>query len=99
MTCLALSGGVTGLLCWLLSIYWLILFVRIISSWFQPPRTGPLRTILRICFELTDPVLRPLRSLIPPIRAGMMAIDLSPIIVFILIGVVRRAVGCLGFGF
>lgn len=99
MKCLALSDSITGILCPLLSLYWLILLVRIISSWFPPPRQGPLRTILRICYQLTDPVLRPLRSLIPPIRAGMMAIDLSPIIVFILIGVVQRAVGCLGFGF
>ena len=92
MRCLALSGGVTGILCWLLSIYWLILFVRIISSWFPPPSTGPLRTILRICFELTDPVLRPLRSLIPPIRAGMMAIDLSPIIVLVVARILQSSI-------
>ena len=48
---------------------------------------------------MATPVLRPLRSLVPPIRAGMMALDISPIIVFILIGVARRAIGCLGFGF
>ena len=93
MRCLAVSEGVKGILCPLISLYWLI------SSWFPPPRGGPLRTALRICYDLTDPVLRPQRALIPPVRAGMMAIDLSPIIVFILIGVVQRAVGCLGFGF
>jgi YggT family protein len=99
MRCLAVSDTLTSILCPLLSIYWVILLVRILSSWFPPPRGGPLRAILMFCYRVTEPVLRPLRSLIPAIRAGMMAIDLSPIIVFILIGVVQRAVGCLGFGF
>jgi YggT family protein len=99
--CSCLLGLSTGLslLCAVLSIYWVILFVRIIASWFPPPREGPLRTIMRGIYAVTDPVLRPLRSLIPPIRAGMMAIDISPIIVFILIGVLERAIGCAGFGF
>jgi YggT family protein len=96
---LAIGGALRSILCPLLTVFWLILIVRILSSWFPPPRGGPLRSLLRVCYDLTDPVLRPLRSLIPPIRAGMMAIDLSPIIVFILIGVLQRAIGCGGFGF
>ena len=92
--CLAFTGQ--GLVCALLTIYWVILFARILLSWFPPPREGPARTVVRALFAVTDPVLRPLRALIPPIRAGMMAIDVSPIIVFILIGVLQRAIGCLG---
>ena len=92
--CLAFTGQ--GIVCAALSVYGLILFVRIILSWFPPPREGPLRTLVRAMFAVTDPVLRPLRALVPPIRAGMMAIDVSPIIVFVLIGVLERAIGCLG---
>jgi uncharacterized protein YggT (Ycf19 family) len=36
-------------------------------------------------------VLRPLRNLIPPIRMGAMALDLSPIVVFVILGVLQRA--------
>jgi YggT family protein len=92
--CLAFTGQ--GLVCTALSLYGLIVFVRILLSWFPPPREGPLRTLVHGIFAITDPVLRPLRAMIPPIRAGMMAIDVSPIIVFILIGVLERAIGCLG---
>jgi YggT family protein len=98
-SCLLGLGAGARLLCDALFVYWAILFIRIIASWFPPPREGPLRTVMRGIFAVTDPVLRPLRSLVPPIRAGMMALDISPIIVFILIGVARRAIGCLGFGF
>ena len=95
--CGAFLGLSTGLviLCRALQIYTLILFIRILASWFPPPRGGPLATVMRILYELTDPVLRPLRNLIPPLRMGMMALDLSPIIVFIGITVIQRAIGCI----
>jgi len=92
-TFLGVSGGLR-IVCALLTIYLIILFVRILSSWFPPPRTEPLATVMGALFTLTDPVLRPLRNIMPPLRMGMMALDLSPIIVFIGIGVLRTAIGC-----
>jgi YggT family protein len=86
--------------CIALSLYWIVLFVRIIASWFPPPRYGsPMAPVMRVVYGLTDPILRPLRNLIPPLRAGMMAIDFSPIIVFIGIGILQRAIGCGGVFF
>jgi YggT family protein len=84
------------ILCVVLGIYTIVLFVRILSSWFPPPRPGPLRALLDVVYALTDPVLRPLRSLIPPARMGAMAIDFSPIIVFVILAVLRTALGCRG---
>lgn len=82
------------ILCKALLIYWVILLVRILLSWFPVPRTGPAARLTSILFQLTDPVMRPLRNIIPPVRAGMMAIDLSPILLFIGIGVLQRVIGC-----
>jgi YggT family protein len=82
-------------ICWALSIYKLILFIRILSAWFPPPRYGsPLRPVLEFMADITDPVLRPIRRLVPPVRAGVMAIDLSPIILFVLLFVLQSAIGC-----
>ena len=78
------------ILCILLTVYWFILFARIIASWIRPPMEGPLRTVWTVLYDLTDPVLRPLRNLIPPIRMGAMALDVSPILVFVIIGVLQR---------
>jgi YggT family protein len=77
---------------YLLLAYWLIMFVRVLSSWFPAPMSGPLRSALRFCYAVTDPVLTPLRNAIPPVRAGMMALDLSPIIVFIVIAILLQVV-------
>jgi YggT family protein len=79
------------IICTALTIYWVILIVRILSSWFPVPSAGPLRSALSLVFAVTDPVMRPFRNMIPPVRMGMMAMDLSPIILFVILAVVRVA--------
>jgi YggT family protein len=74
--------------------YWVILFVRILGSWFPIPPSGPIRKVMDVVYDLTEPVMRPLRNMLPPIRMGMMALDLSPIIVFIVIGILSSYIQC-----
>ena len=82
------------IVCLLLTIYWLILFARIILSWIPPPISGIGRTLYDIVHDLTEPVLGLVRGLLPPIRMGAVGLDLSPIIVFIALAVIRGALGC-----
>ena len=84
------------LICILLTVYWVILFARIILSWIAPPMSGIGRTLYDIVRDLTEPVLKLVRGLLPPIRMGTVGLDLSPIIVFIALAVVRRALNCGG---
>ena len=56
--------------------YWLIL-VRALISWVSP---DPFNPIVQFLYRITDPILNPIRRLLPP-----MAIDLSPIIAFLAI--------------
>ena len=79
-------------LCVLLSLYLIVLFARIILSWIPAPTYARgFSRVTAFVFTLTEPVLRPVRNLIPPIRLGMVALDLSVIIVFIVIEVIMRA--------
>jgi YggT family protein len=84
-------------ICIALTIYWVILFVRILLSWFPPPVSGLGRTLYDIVHDLTEPVLGLVRGLLPPVRMGTVGLDLSPIVVFVALGVVQAALGC-GFG-
>jgi YggT family protein len=72
-----------NLICTLLSIYSWIIIARIIFSWVRVEPGTPVASIYSVVFNLTEPVLGPLRRAIPPMRMGMAALDLSPIIVFI----------------
>ena len=80
------------ILCVALFVYFLILFARILSSWIRMPLYGPGRKALDILYDLTEPVLRPLRGMLPPVRMGTMALDLSPIVAFIIIGILRASI-------
>jgi YggT family protein len=73
---------VKTLLCDLIQIYIVVLFVRAIFSWFPPPQGG-LATFYRILLDLTEPVLAPLRRVIP--AAGMFDISFLVLIVFLYI--------------
>jgi YggT family protein len=87
-----IDGPVGSILCialWLASI---LLLVRVVVSWIalfgaRPPATGPLRTAYDLLFDVTEPILRPIRAIVPP--AGMF--DLSVAVAFVIIFVLRTA--------
>ena len=71
------------LICTLLNIYLLVIFARILFSWVRVEPGTPVASIYSVVFNLTEPVLGPLRQVIPPVRLGMAALDLSPLILLI----------------
>ena len=70
-------------LCLLLGLYSLLVLARIIMSWIRIVPGTPVASVYSVVFNLTEPVLGPLRRAIPPVRMGISAIDVSPIIVFV----------------
>jgi YggT family protein len=76
------------IICAVLQLYLLVLIGRIILSW-VPSLPEPLLPIARLLSALTDPVLTPLRSALPPLRIGAAALDLSPLIVFFGINILQ----------
>jgi YggT family protein len=79
------------LLCFVLTIYYVILLVRIVLSW-VPSVPEPIRPLARGVRAVTDPLLVPLRGLLPSIRMGAMALDVSPILLFLAIVILQRVV-------
>lgn len=69
----------------LFEVYSFILLARVLTSWFQ---VDPYNPVIRILYQLTEPLLAPIRRLLP--QTGMM--DFSPIVAFIAIMVVERIV-------
>jgi len=89
-------SSLTDLLCAAVVLYILALFGRLILSWFPIAPDSPVAAVSRVLFGITEPVLAPVRKLLPPVRLGMGSLDLSPLIVlFILSYIVRGAIlGC-----
>ena len=81
----------TQIICFALFVYWLVLLIRVILSWLQfagwrPPYAGPLRAGYDLILDVTEPPLRLLRRIVPP--AGVL--DLSVLVAFVVILVLRR---------
>lgn len=81
--------------CFLLTVIYILLIVQIIVSWVMLAGWRPqgiLRQGVDGLHRITAPIFRPVRGLLPMVRAGGMGIDFSPIIVFIVIFVLRAAI-------
>ena len=68
-------------------VYLVLIFVRIIMSWIpRIPYNRFLAGALKFVSEVTDPYLNIFRRILPPVRLGPGALDLSPIVAtFVLI--------------
>ena len=84
---MAVVGQVLATVLW---IYWLILigrlvfdFVQVFARGWQP--RGPLLIIAEAIYTVTDPPLRLLRKIIPPLRLGGVQFDLAFLILIIVV--------------
>ena len=82
------------IICTLGNLYFIARIARILLSWFPISPESPFATIFSFLYAITEPVLGPIRRLLPPIGMGGMGLDLSPIIVFIGLRLVLASIGC-----
>ena len=85
-------GGIIELV---LGTFIVLLFVRLIVDWIQffarswTPR-GPVLVVLEGVYSVTDPPVKALRKVLPPVRLGGMAIDLSFVVLLIICYILQR---------
>jgi YggT family protein len=74
----------------LISLYIWVLFAAALMSWF-PGNTGFLGEAKRVLWKLSEPVLAPLRRILPRPRMGAVSIDLSVLVAIIVLDIINRA--------
>jgi YggT family protein len=67
-----------------LNLFMVLLIIRIIMSWVSPGNMY--RQPFRFLYAVTEPVMAPFRAIIPPIGG----LDLSPMLLFMLIGFLQN---------
>ena len=85
------TSSIASLLSKVLAVFAFLLFVRVVLSWLEMfgvrlPVSGPMRSVAELLNDITEPVLRPLRRIVPP--AG--AFDLSVAVAFIIVIVLQQ---------
>jgi YggT family protein len=67
-------------------VYLVLIFIRILISWIpRMPYNRYLAAVLQFVSDVTDPYLNLFRRVLPPVRMGPGALDLSPIIATIVL--------------
>ncbi len=63
----------------LITAYIYLLVLRALVSWIPPTTqlSPTVRQLLATLFKLTEPVLRPIRNVMSPLRVGGMGVDFS----------------------
>jgi YggT family protein len=88
-------SGIFGFIGFLLQLFLLCLVVRLVLDWVQffarewRPR-GVLLVIAEGIYTITDPPLRALRKVIPPLTLGQIRLDLAFLVLFILVSFLSR---------
>ncbi len=69
-------------------LYMLLIFLRVVLSWVNVNRYGsgtPL-PLVQLLYRITDPILVPLRRIIPPVGG---TVDIVPVVALFLLEIVR----------
>ena len=85
-------GSVIELVLW---AYFMLILARVVAEWVQMfarswQPVGPTLVGLELVYTATDPPIMLLRRLVPPLRLGNAAIDLSILFVLLLCWVLRQ---------
>ena len=72
---------------YILWLYMWVIIIRALISWVNPDPWNP---IVRFLYQVTEPVLRPIRALVPPRKLG--GLDLSPMIAILLLVFLKNGI-------
>ena len=91
-------GVVADVVYFALLVFLLLLIFRLIMEYvfllarsYRP--AGLVAVVLELAYSVTDPPLKALRRVIPPLRIGQVSLDLGFIILFIVVRILMGVVG------
>jgi len=86
-------GDVAAFVSALFTVYIVLIFLRILLSWIpRMPYNRALRAVVGFINETTDPYLNIFRRMLPPVRAGGMGLDLSPMVGVIVLFIAQAVI-------
>lgn len=78
-----MPSGLRDLIRIILDLYWFAVLAWVILSWIRVSSVHPLGRLQVFLDRIIYPVILPIRRVIPPLRLGAGALDLSPIVLLI----------------
>jgi YggT family protein len=72
----------------LVTVFYIAILARVLLSWFPIGPDSALMPVVRVVFQITEPILGPIRRILP----DMGAIDLSPMIAIVVLIIIQRVI-------
>ena len=76
----------------ILFFYIWVLIASALLSWFPASSSGGLASVRRVLYTLTEPVLRPIRAILPQPRVGGVGVDFSVLVAIILLEIINAVI-------
>jgi YggT family protein len=94
MTLLAITrNDVADYVNTLFLVYIVLIFIRILLTWIpRIPYNPVLSAVIKFITDVTDPYLNLFRRVLPPVRLGPGALDLSPIVATFVLIILRSII-------
>ena len=83
------AAAVVNIIATMLQVLGFLLVVRALLSWFPDLQRYP---VVRLLYDITDPIIQPLRRLIPPIGFLDLSVMIAVIFLFTIAQALRSAV-------
>ena len=87
-------GFLSGAVCVVTFVAMLVVVAAAVTSWFAVQPGSAMERVALALQGAVDPVLGPLRSLLPQPRVGGLAVDASPVVVLVVLWAIRLLIGC-----
>lgn len=81
-----------SIVCFIIQVYALVVFARIVAEWIPVSFDHPVARVRSVLRMATEPLLAPLRAMLPPVRIGGVGLDLSPLVLVLALSVLSRIV-------
>jgi YggT family protein len=78
------------IVCLVLQAYAVVVFARLVLEWIPVGEEHPVGKVRHLFRLVTQPLLAPLRALIPPVRMGAVALDLSPLVLILALNLLAQ---------
>lgn len=85
-------GSVSSVICIALYAYMIVLVLKAVLSWFPIDYDSPLQKVRHGLDIVTEPLLNPLRKVIPQLQLGGIGLDMSFMVLFLAIILVQQIV-------
>ena len=80
----------TLIICQLLDLLVWVVLIWVVLSWIPTPAGHPLHNAKEVLNRVLNPVLKPFRNFMPPVRIGSVGVDLSPLALLVAVMLLER---------